>query len=92
MSDCSTELLWIASSPTPLGDHSLFGATVAHVLPVREQPGTPVIETLASAIAETRSLVVLDNTEHLLPEALDALNYGCGCDPSTASSGRLSLR
>ena len=38
-------------------------------LALNEEPGTPLNETLATALAGKRALLVLDNVEHLLPGA-----------------------
>jgi predicted ATPase/class 3 adenylate cyclase len=54
-------------------DSSLFLATVAQALDVREEPGRPHVETLASALSGRRSLLLLDNIEQLLPDAAGLL-------------------
>jgi predicted ATPase/class 3 adenylate cyclase len=53
----------------PLRDPALLLPTVAQRLELNEEPGKPLIETLASALTGKRTLLLLDNVEHLLPEA-----------------------
>jgi predicted ATPase/class 3 adenylate cyclase/Tfp pilus assembly protein PilF len=49
-----------------LGDAGLVPQAVAVVLGVREEPGRPLIETLADSLRPKRLLLVLDNCEHLV--------------------------
>jgi predicted ATPase/class 3 adenylate cyclase/DNA-binding CsgD family transcriptional regulator len=53
----------------PLADPELVASTVAAVLGVREEPGRPMLNTLADAIGDRYLLVVLDNAEHVLGAA-----------------------
>jgi predicted ATPase/class 3 adenylate cyclase len=53
----------------PLRDPALLLSAVAQALAVKEQPGRELNETLIAALAEKRALLLLDNAEHLLPEA-----------------------
>jgi predicted ATPase len=53
----------------PLRDPSLLLPAVAHAVAVEEEAARPLAETLAAALRGTRSLLVLDNAEHLLPDA-----------------------
>ena len=55
----------------PLRDASLVAQAVASVLHVKEEPGRPVIEALASHAKDRRVLLVLDNCEHLLGACAD---------------------
>jgi predicted ATPase/class 3 adenylate cyclase len=50
----------------PLADPTLVPQTVAAVLGVKEQPGTPITQTLVAALKPKTLLVLLDNCEHLL--------------------------
>jgi predicted ATPase/DNA-binding CsgD family transcriptional regulator len=50
----------------PLSDPELVPRAVASVLKVSEQPGRPLIETLAEALRDKKMLLVLDNCEHLI--------------------------
>jgi predicted ATPase len=55
----------------PLGglrDSALEFGAVAQALGLREQP-EPLAQTVADALVEKRTLVLLDNVEHLLPGA-----------------------
>ena len=54
--------------------------TVADVLGVRQEPGRPVLDTLAEAVGGRGLLVLLDNCEHLIgacAKLADALLRGC---------------
>ena len=53
----------------PLRDPALLLPTVAQTLELEEEPGRLLTETLAAALAGRRTLLVLDNVEHLLPDA-----------------------
>ena len=53
----------------PLRDPALLLPTVAQALDLSEEAGKPLSETLATALAGKRALLVLDNIEHLLPGA-----------------------
>ena len=64
----------------PVADPELVARTVAGVLGVREEPGRPVLDTLAAAVGDRSLLVVLDNAEHVLGAAAklaDALMRSC---------------
>ena len=51
-----------------LRDPGLVVATIARALELGEEPGSPV-DTVARALAGKRSLLLVDNLEHLLPDA-----------------------
>jgi predicted ATPase len=57
----------------PLTDPSLVLAGVAQALEIREQPGRDIAETLTARLAGKRTLVLLDNAEHLLPSVADSI-------------------
>ncbi len=64
----------------PVAGPELVARTVAAVLQVREEPGRPMLETLAEAVGDRYLLVVLDNAEHVLGAAAklaEALMRGC---------------
>jgi len=46
---------------------------IAQTVGVLEEPGRPIADTLAERLEGRRQLVVLDNAEHLLPEAADEI-------------------
>jgi non-specific serine/threonine protein kinase len=50
----------------PVAEPELVDRTVAAVLQVREEPGRPMLGTLADAVGDRHLLVVLDNAEHVL--------------------------
>ena len=50
----------------PVTEPELVARTVAAVLGVGEEPGRPVLDTLAEAVGDRYLLVVLDNAEHVL--------------------------
>ena len=49
-----------------LAEPTLVPHTVARVLGIAEQPGRPLIETLAGVLQTRQTLLLLDNCEHLL--------------------------
>ena len=78
----------------PLRDPRLVLAAVARVLEVQEEPQRPLAQTLAEALDGKRVLLVLDNVEHLLPEAaaeIAALEPASGTALLTTSRERLQL-
>jgi len=65
----------------PLQDPRRVAFAVAAALGVREEAGTPLVERLATKLATRRTLVVLDNCEHVIEgtaEVADALLAACG--------------
>jgi predicted ATPase/class 3 adenylate cyclase len=52
-----------------LRDPKLLLPAVAQALEVREAPGTPLIESLSNALRGKKTLLLVDNVEHLLPVA-----------------------
>ena len=64
----------------PVAEPELVARTVVALLGVREEPGRPVLDTLANAVGDRHLLVVLDNAEHVLGAAAklaDALLRSC---------------
>ena len=64
----------------PLADPALVPQAVAAATGVREDPGRPLLGTLAAALAPRRLLLVLDNCEHLVEgcaRLADALLRAC---------------
>ncbi len=71
--------VWLAEL-APLADPGLVPQAVARALGVKEQPGQPLTDTLAETLGTKRTLLVLDNCEHLLDGAarlVDALLDSC---------------
>jgi non-specific serine/threonine protein kinase len=64
----------------PLSEPAQVVRTVAACVQVREQPGQPLIETLAGALETEHARLVLDNCEHLVEacaEVVERLLRGC---------------
>jgi non-specific serine/threonine protein kinase len=59
---------WLAEL-APVPDPAQVAAAVAAALGIKEQPGTPLADTLARSLAGEQLLLVLDNCEHLLGAA-----------------------
>ena len=57
----------------PVGDADAVPDAIATALGVTPQGGARVIDTVAEALAGRHVLVVVDNCEHLLPAAADAI-------------------
>ena len=55
----------------PVRDPAQLAAVVAAALGAREQPGTPLAETLARVLAGQQLLLVLDNCEHVIGAAAE---------------------
>ena len=53
----------------PIADPALVPRAVARALGVQEVANRPLLETLSDALGSRRSLLVLDNFEHVLPAA-----------------------
>ena len=71
-------VVWVSLAALP--DPSLVVFELAQALRVKEQTDQSVTDTVASALAGTRQLVLLDNAEHLLPEVatdMGALLQAC---------------
>jgi predicted ATPase len=58
-------LWWVSLSP--LTDHRLVLSSLASVLGEEERPDVPLMNAVISQLRGSRSLVLLDNAEHLLP-------------------------
>jgi predicted ATPase/DNA-binding CsgD family transcriptional regulator len=64
----------------PLGDPDLVAVTIADVLGVQQEPGRPVLDTVAEAVGGRSLLMLLDNCEHLIgacAKLADALLRNC---------------
>ncbi len=57
--------VWLADLTT-LSDAALVPQAVADAMGVREEPGRPVLDTLAAHLSQATALLLLDNCEHLL--------------------------
>ena len=64
-----------------IGDGSLVPETVAATLRIKEQPGVPILTTLAHHLESRRVLLLFDDCEHVLEavaEVIDELLRACG--------------
>lgn len=57
--------VWFADLSS-LGDPTLVVQSVASAVGVREEPGQPVVDSLARFLSSRKALLVLDNCEHLV--------------------------
>ncbi len=64
---------------TPLRDAQFVLAAIAGALRVREQPGQPLLETLAGVLRSKQQLLLLDNCEHVLGAAPEIAALLAGC-------------
>jgi predicted ATPase/DNA-binding CsgD family transcriptional regulator/transcriptional regulator with XRE-family HTH domain len=77
--DVYEEGVWLVDL-APVADPLLVPLTVAAALGVPEQPGRPLLVTLAEHLAARQVLLILDNCEHLVPasaELSEALLRAC---------------
>jgi predicted ATPase/class 3 adenylate cyclase len=58
----------------PIRDPSLVADTLAQVLGVREEPGKPLASTLCAHLKPLKTLLILDNCEHLVAACADLAN------------------
>ncbi len=56
--------VWLAEL-APLAEGGLVAQEVAHVLHIAEEPGLPVLQSLAQALSAKHLLLILDNCEHV---------------------------
>jgi non-specific serine/threonine protein kinase len=68
-----------------LSDPQLVVPTVAQVLGVKEQVGTPLLDTLTEYLAAKQMLLLLDNAEHLLDACVQFV------DPALRRSMRVNM-
>jgi predicted ATPase/DNA-binding SARP family transcriptional activator len=64
-----------------LRNPDLVANAVADALGVRQQPGRPVLATLLDALRHRRSLLVLDNCEHVVGSCAHAVEVLLGAGP-----------
>src|SRR5215471_1633588 len=57
----------------PVADAGLVTWTVAAALGVNEQPGRPIRLSLAEYLSERQTLLILDNCEHVVEAAAEAV-------------------
>jgi predicted ATPase/class 3 adenylate cyclase len=56
----------------PLLDASLVPSAIASTLGIREAPPRPLLDTIVAYLKEKRSMLILDNCEHVVAEAAKA--------------------
>jgi non-specific serine/threonine protein kinase len=61
---------WLAEL-APLGEPSLVAQTVASVFDVRQAPNRSLVESLADQLRHRRTLLLLDNCEHMIEAAAE---------------------
>ena len=76
--------VWVVDL-APLQDPDRVPLTTAITLGLREEPGTPILDSLARHLATQRAIIVLDNCEHVI-EATAAM-----VDELLATSSELKL-
>ena len=80
----------------PLTDPELIPQTILSTIGVNEQPGRPAIELLKEYLYEKRSLIILDNCEHLIEASARVtdtlLNAAPGLKILASSREALGLR
>jgi predicted ATPase len=64
-------VFWVPLAP--LRDPELVLPSLARTLTVAEEPGLPLEQTLAAHLSGKSLLVLLDNVEHLLPDAAEPI-------------------
>ena len=62
-------VFWVPLAP--LRDPALVLSSIARTLAVAEEPGTALEETLTAHLSGKTLLCLLDNVEHLLPDAAE---------------------
>ena len=75
----------------PLSDPELVPQSVAAVLGLKEEPGTPLVRTLIDHLKDRRLLLLLDNCEHLLDACarlVDAMLRQCPGVPDPRKQSR----
>jgi predicted ATPase len=65
VSDRFADGVWLIEL-AEIRDPALIVPAICGVLRVREQPGTPLLDTLVAALEASEHLLILDNCEHLL--------------------------
>ena len=78
----------------PLQDERLVPHAVASALGLQEQPGRPLLETLLKHLGDRRSLLILDNCEHVAQACADLVRRLLQAGPQVKlmASSRQSLR
>ena len=83
LTDAFPDGVWLAEFAA-LSDPSVVPQAVAQALGVTEQPTRLVTQTLGDYLASRKSLLVLDNAEHLLDECVRLVDLILRCSPDVA--------
>jgi non-specific serine/threonine protein kinase len=62
--------VWYADF-APINDAERIALTLAAALDLREEPGTPLLDTIAKRLHNKKALIILDNCEHVLGSAAE---------------------
>lgn len=78
----------------PIRDPALIASEAAQVLGIREEPGRPLLQTLAAAVRQRRTLLIFDNCEHVIKASADLANalLRAGQGVQVLASSREALR
>jgi predicted ATPase/DNA-binding SARP family transcriptional activator len=60
--------VWLAEL-APVAGPDLVASVVASALGIREEPGSPLADTIAAHLGDSESLLIIDNCEHVLDAA-----------------------
>ncbi len=60
--------VWLAEL-APVASPDLVASVVASALGIREEPGSPLADTIAAHLGDSESLLIIDNCEHMLDAA-----------------------
>ncbi len=71
--DDFTDGVWFVDL-APIRDPSLVAVETAKALGLREEPGTPLVETLGNHLKSRKLLLILDNCEHLIGASASLAN------------------
>lgn len=78
----------------PIREPGLIASEAAQVLGIREEPGRPLLQTLAAAVRQRRILLIFDNCEHVIKASADLANalLRAGQGVQILASSREALR
>jgi len=65
--------VWIVDL-VPVADGEMVDNAVAAALGVRDQPGRSLLETIGDAVRTRKTLIILDNCEHLIRSSADVVS------------------
>jgi len=65
--------VWVVDL-SPVADGEMVDNAVAAALGVRDQPGRSLLETIGDAVRTRKTLIILDNCEHLVRSSADVIS------------------